>query len=107
MTIGQYVEQRMSMMRIISLLWFVVPVVLIFAFPTAARASVIEWLVLSYLAMWAVCAWIAWQTMCPRCHQRLFWQTLKAARLRFGGTIEFCPHCHVSFDEPMPANIGN
>jgi hypothetical protein len=101
MTLGQYVERRMSLMRILSLLWFVVPIALIFAFPTTAQTSGTQWLLLSYGAMWAICAVIALRTVCPRCHGSLFWQTIKAARLWFGGKIEACPHCHVRFDEPI------
>jgi hypothetical protein len=91
----------MSLVRILSLLWFVVPVLSIFVFPVAAQTSGIEWLLLSYGAMWAVCGVVAWRTVCPRCHGTLFWQTIKAARLWFGGTIMSCPHCHVRFDEPI------
>jgi hypothetical protein len=48
-TIGEYVAQRTSLIRLLSLLWFVVPVVLIFAFPVTAHTYGLEWLLFTYL----------------------------------------------------------
>jgi hypothetical protein len=101
MTIGEFVERRISLIRILSLLWFAVPVLLIFAFPVTAQTHGIEWLLLSYVLMWAICAVIAWKSTCPRCHSTLFWETVKATRLWFGPTLKSCPKCRVNFDEPM------
>jgi len=35
---------------------------------------------------------------CPKCNQRL------GRRKRFASVPESCPHCGVSFDEPLPQN---
>jgi hypothetical protein len=104
-TIGEYVAQRTSLIRLLSLLWFVVPVVLIFAFPVTAQTYGLEWLLFTYLLMWGICAVIAWNTACPRCHSSFFWETIRAARLWFGDTLKSCPKCGVSFEEPMPPDL--
>jgi hypothetical protein len=107
MTIREYVGRRGRLVRNLSFFWIVLPVALVFAFPVQAKTSGIAWLVVGYLAMVAVRYAIAWQTKCPRCSASLHKITMKAAGPNFGGTIDSCPHCGVSLDEPMesPASL--
>ena len=50
----------------------------------------------------AFAAYIGW-IRCPVCGKRLGKVAMKVAK---GSSTAHCPHCHVSFDDPMPLELA-
>src|ERR1700733_2376667 len=100
MTIREYLTKRVWLLRAVRFGWAVVPLSLIFLFPQSARPHVLYLIGPAYIAMLAVSLWIMRQTRCPLCQGSLSEFTKKPMPARFGFS-DSCPHCGVSFDEPM------
>jgi hypothetical protein len=100
MTIREYIQSRVRLLRIIRLGWAVVPITVILIFPKWAKTFAVYLIAFAYLAMIAASSVVASQTKCPRCNGSLREFTSKWLNPRFGFS-DSCPHCGVSIDEPM------
>ena len=102
MRIREYVQGRGRLVRLLNLRWIVGPLaLLLFIVPGLNQMSIVFGALTAFFLLLVASYAIAWQTKCPRCRDRLFTLTLRAAKPSFARTPAFCSHCGVSLDEPM------
>jgi hypothetical protein len=105
MTIREYIQRRVRLLRIMSFGWVLLLITLFFLSPRRIKSFGVAWILLAYVTMLTARYVIAWQTKCPRCRRSLRQFTLSPITPHFGFS-DSCPHCGVSLDELIdrPAN---
>jgi hypothetical protein len=103
MTIREFLMRRSSQYTSRTMAFLLVSGALV---SIGASAFVVRFVCAVMIVVVTVAAfWSLFQIPCPKCHKSLGLVGFKVANSGTGGrnTVPaHCPHCNVSFDEPMP-----
>jgi uncharacterized protein with PIN domain len=106
MTIREYLRGRTRLIRPLLFAWITLIALSMIVFPDLTKRWGVAWVLAWSLPAIAVLYRVFARIRCPRCNASLrsVVNTLINAKAR--PQIDFCPHCGVSFDEPIesPAN---
>jgi hypothetical protein len=102
MTIREYIVRRGRFVQGFSLFCAIVGlVVFLFLDPYSTKTTGKGWIVPHFVLILAICWFIGLTTKCPRCGRNL---GSLVSQVSSGWKVQWlagCPHCGVSFDEPM------
>jgi hypothetical protein len=106
MTIRDYLRQKTRLIRPLLIIWIVLITVSMIVFPQIAKRWGVAWVLLWSLPAIAALYWAYDRIRCPRCNTSLRAVMNSLINARATPRIDFCPHCGVSFDEPMDKPAG-
>ena len=109
MTIRDYVERRARLLKGIWLVAAVAAAVAVYHLPLVHRATSAAGLLLMGVCAGAILTDLTIKTLtkCPRCRWGLGSLVNKLTRRWGDRTIDVCPHCGVSLDEPFDPTATN